>query len=208
MRWILWLLLMVWLGYGAIILNYNDIRLYGRKRLSQSADASGFRLALVMGAGRNYQYRIPNYSFNGRVKAAAVLWKNNPGIRLILSGYDNHKEYREPQDLMEALRKEGVPDSVCILDTLSADTYASVLNYKRRYGQEKVLIISQDYHLERALWLACASGVNAWGYIAPAITEDPYSKLAYRWFKGREYGARIKARLEVWGLLEHKTEIQ
>lgn len=206
MRWMLMLLLLAWCGYGAVILNYNDIRLYGRKRLSQPAMVSGFRKALVMGAGRNYQYRVPNFSFNGRVEAAAMLWKNNPEIRLILSGYDDNMQYRESRDLMDALREKGVPDSVCILDTLSIDTYASILNYKQRFGDEKVLIISQDYHLERALWLACTSGMNAWGYVAPAITSDPRSHWAYRWFKNREYGARVKARLEVWGIIEDENE--
>lgn len=160
------------------------------------------RYVLVPGAGRNYpESPNPNYAFLGRMDTAAALWKRHPQLKLILSGYEDNRYYREAHDMREALLEKGVPDSALMLDAHSADTYASIRYYLRSFGHEPVVMVSQPLHLERALWLACAEGVEAYGYEA-----GNYPGGTPRWFVVRELGARLKARLEVWGVLRHTTK--
>jgi len=187
-----------------ILLNYIHIQLYGNWRMMDDPSLENFKYALIPGAGRNYpQSPNPNYAFLGRMDTAAAVWRRHPKTKLILSGYEDDRYYREAQDMRDALLKKGIPDSVLLLDPTSIDTYASIQYYLRSFGSEPVVIISQPQHLERALWLACAEGVNAYGYEA-----GNYPGGTPRWFYIRELGARLKARLEVWGILKHHSKIE
>lgn len=168
------------------------------------ADASldTIRYVLVPGAGRNYpESPNPNYAFLGRMDTAAALWQRHPQIKLILSGYEDHHYYREANDMRDALLKKGVPDSALLLDPGSIDTRASIDYYYRHHRDTPVVIVSQPIHLERALWLACVYHLQAYGYEA-----GNYPGGTPRWLLVREFGARVKARLEVWGLLTHSEK--
>lgn len=185
-----------------IILNYTQIQIYGRWRMMSDPSLDTIRYVLIPGAGRNYpQSPNPNYSFLGRMDTAAALWFRHPQIKLILSGYEDNHYYREANDMRDALLIKGVPDSALILDPASMDTKASIDYYFRSFGAAPVVIVSQPVHLERALWIACASGLNAYGYEA-----GNYPGGTPRWMIIREFGARIKARLEVWGWIHHASK--
>ncbi|MBL7923592.1 MAG: YdcF family protein [Bacteroidia bacterium] len=191
------LLLIVWF-------NYLDIYYFGKTHLARDADAGSIPYVLVPGAGRNYPSSPnPNYAFLGRMDSAAALWQKHPHIKLILSGYDDGRWYHEPHDMLEALTLRGVPDSACLLDKSSADTFESLQFYKRQYGETPVIIVSQRLHLHRALWLASRFGITAWGHEA-----GDYPGGTPRWFYVREFGARVKARLEIWGWMKHKRETE
>ncbi len=184
------------------ILNYTQIQIYGQWRMMSDPSLDTIRYVLIPGAGRNYpQSPNPNYSFLGRMDTAAAIWHRHPQIKLILSGYEDNHYYREANDMRDALMKKGVADSALILDPGSIDTRASIDFYFRRFGTTPVVIVSQPVHLERALWLACACGLNAYGYEA-----GNYPGGTPRWMIVREFGARIKARLEVWGWLTHSSK--
>ena len=127
------------------------------------------------------------------------LWQQYPHMKLILSGYEDDRWYQEAHDLLDAIVLKGVPDSVCILDPNSADTYETLMFYKNHYGDEPVVIISQDIHLKRALWMADQLGLNAYGYEAGG-----YPGGIPRWFVIKEIGSRLKARLEIWGWISHQ----
>lgn len=187
---------------GLMLLNYIHIWLYGQYKFAEPDDYKQIKYVLIPGAGRNYpESPNPNYAFLGRMKAAVVIHREHPEIPLILSGYADGGHYREANDMLEALVKLGIDSSSCILDSGSIDTYASIDYYTRNYKNSPVLIVSQTPHLERALWLACALGADAYGYEA-----EGYPQGTPRWLMIREFGARIKARLEVWGILKHHSE--
>lgn len=195
------LLLIPVIFFLLILLNYTHIQLYGYWRRMDDPALDHIRYALIPGAGRNYpESPNPNYAFLGRMDTAAAVWHRHQNITLILSGYEDQHHYREAQDMRDALLKKGVPETAMILDPGSIDTYASIQYYLRSFGHEPVVIISQPQHLERALWLACAEGLDAYGYEA-----GNYPGGTPRWFYVRELGARLKARLEVWGILSHQS---
>jgi SanA protein len=151
---------------------------------------------LILGAGKNYpQSPNPNYYFLGRMKKAIEVNKTHPQCKFFLSGIKYGEHYDEAQDMRRFLIANNIPDSLLILDSLSYDTYDSIRHFKARFKNKSVVIVSQDEHLQRAVWLATTSKLNAKGLIA-----NGYPNGTPNYFFVREFGARIKARIEVHGL--------
>ncbi len=200
MRIVFILLLSIWIGFGCIILNNMDIRLYAQTRIITDLNKlPDYGHVLVLGAGRNYAYSRPNYAFIGRMDAVADIWKKHPHLKLVLSGKSDGVLYNEPEDMLRSLELRGVPINSCLIDNQSNTTFDSVKRFKKQFGYSPIIVSQQD-HLERAIWMAKAFGMNAIGFQAygyPGGT--PY------WVKSREYLARVKARLAVWGLIKENN---
>lgn len=180
------------------LLNFGIITVYGFLNMADKADFETADYFLIPGAGRNYpESPNPNYAFLGRVKKAAVLHAAYPDRPIILSGYEDGALYREAHDLKDALILKGVKADNLLPDTSCRDTYASLNSYKSRYGDRKVVIITQRMHLDRMLWMASKLGISAKGCEAPDPPGGSPSWLIYR-----EFGARLKARLVLWGVLD------
>lgn len=126
------------------------------------------------------------------MEAAKTLFAKGKVRHFILSGDNHSKNYDEPEAMRQALIKFGVPDSVMTLDYAGFRTFDSVLRSKVVFGQHSVLIVSQKFHNERAVYLARQKGMEATGYNA-AMPQN------YGGFKTllRETFARVKALLDV-----------
>ncbi len=199
MRIIFIVLLTLWIAFGLVVLNNMDIRLYAQSRIINNVDhLPDFGYVLVLGAGRNYAFSRPNYAFIGRMDAVAAIWKKHPQLQLILSGKSDGDLYNEPQDMLRSLNLRGVPTKNCLLDSHSYTTFESVKRFQKTFGFSPI-IVSQKAHLERAIWMAKTCGMNAIGFQAYG-----YPGGTPRWIIFREYLARIKARLVVWGLIKSK----
>ncbi len=148
---------------------------------------------LIPGAGRGYLEGLPNPTFMERVDSAASIWHDFRHIKLILSGYDDHKLNHEVDEMKAALTDKGVPDSIFIYDDKSEDTFASLLYYKNHFGNEPVIIISQKEHIERIIWIGKQLEINVIGYTTGKVTGKLHKHITLR-----EIGARIKARGDVW----------
>lgn len=194
-------LLRILYGLAIIIalpfLNFGLISLYGFLKMAGEDDFKNADYFLVPGAGRNYpESPNPNYYFLGRVEKTTEMHKAYPGVPIILSGYEDGGHYREAHDLEDALIRKGVDKNTLILDTGSRDSYATIRHLRNHYSSRKVIIISQQMHLERLLCMAATAGLDAHGCAAPGFPGgDP------NWFIYREFGARIKAPLRTIGLL-------
>ncbi|HNX05333.1 MAG TPA: ElyC/SanA/YdcF family protein, partial [Opitutales bacterium] len=83
-------------------------------------------------------------------------------VRYLLVSGDNHVAgYDEPSDMADALVAAGVPRSRIVLDYAGFSTLDSVVRAKAVFGQEKITIISQEFHNKRALFIARAHGIDA-----------------------------------------------
>jgi SanA protein len=89
----------------------------------------------------------------------------------------------------------GVPDSVIILDYAGLRTFDSVIRCYKVFGQRSFTIISQEFHLERALFVAQHAGLDAIGFEAMSVDENKSISTSIR-----EYFARFKAVLDVYVL--------
>jgi len=184
-------------------LNFGLISLYGFLKMAEEHDIKNADYFLVPGAGRNYpESPNPNYYFLGRVDKTAELHEAYPDIPIILSGYEDGEHYREAHDLKDALIRKGGDWEDLILDTVSRNSHATIGYYRDNFPDKKVVIISQKMHLERILWLAGTTGIQAMGCEATGFPGgEP------RWFIYREFGARIKASLVAMGLLKPESSL-
>lgn len=149
-------------------------------------------VALVLGTSHWSAEGRPNRHFAGRVQAAADLYHAGVVQHILASGANPEVYYNEPQRMFEALRERGVPAAAITLDFAGRRTLDSMVRATQIFDQQDLIIVSQRYHLYRALYLARASGLRAQAY---AAAEPP---LAARWnIEMREVFARLLALLDV-----------
>ena len=133
--------------------------------------------------------------FTYRILAAYELFKTGKVQILLLSG-DNHvKGYDEPSDMKEALIHMGVPDSCIVVDYAGFRTLDSVVRCKEIFGEDSITIVSQEFHNQRALFIANKHGINAVAYNAKEVNRNYSFKTKFR-----EYFARVKCVLDIYVL--------
>jgi SanA protein len=166
-------------------------------------------VALVLGAGRTMYGGSINLHFKARTEAAAHLFHIGKVKHLLLSG-DNHMQgYDEPTDMKEALLKLGVPESAMTLDYAGFRTLDSVVRAKEVFGLRKLTIVTDDFHVQRAIFLSEHWGLDAVAYCSEHI---PFARSAN--VRLREIGARVKAAMDIYLLntqprfLGEKVEIK
>jgi SanA protein len=152
-------------------------------------------VGLLLGANKKSRRGNINLYFANRIDAAVNLFRAGKIKHIIVSG-DNHiKEYDEPTDMKNSLVALGVPDSCITLDYAGFRTLDSVVRCKDIFGQKKVTVISQEFHNQRAVFIAKYYGIDAVGFNA----KDVPSKYSVRTML-REYFARLKAVLDLYVL--------
>jgi vancomycin permeability regulator SanA len=132
----------------------------------------------------------PNGMLASRLRTALSLYQAGKARWLLLSGFD-----QEPVVMSRWLLKQGVPRSALVLDQGSRRTYDSVQRAANVYGLRRLLVVTSDFHLPRALWLADHVGIDAEG--VPASSEGFAPRRQVGLFV-REYAARNRAVLDVW----------
>ena len=109
-------------------------------------------------------------------------WDSLP---MVLSGHAIPKGYSEPRAMKAfALRRE-VPEERIVLDSLGTSTYRTIFNCKYQLGLKNITVITQRYHLPRALYIARKLGIEASGIIAPGHPEEKNTPV-------REISGRVK----------------
>jgi len=158
---------------------------------------NGNKVALLLGTSRYTQRGYTNLYFKYRIAAVAKLYHSGKIKHIIVSGDNSLKEYNEPKEMLSVLIQQGVPESAITLDFAGFRTLDSVVRCKKVFGQNKFIIVSQRFHLERALFIADKYEIDAVGFVA----QDPpkeYSKKTHF----REYFAKTKAVIDLY--ITHK----
>ena len=145
-------------------------------------------VGLVLGCSKRFSSGRPSLYFKGRIEAAAELWKTGKLRCIIVSGDNREKYYNEPRDMKNALVKLGVPEEKIVCDFAGLRTYDSVVRAKRIFGAQKITIISQSYHVKRAVATARQLGIDAEGYCAAHI---PFNRPTLLRQFMRERAARV-----------------
>lgn len=156
-------------------------------------DVPNREVALVLGTNPLISGRYVNPYFIARMDAAASLYHSGAIKHLLLSGDNSNKVYNEPVEMKIALLEQGVPESAISLDYAGFRTLDSVVRSKQIFQQEEVILVSQAFHNERALFIARKKGINAIAYNAKTPAIHQQSKVKYR-----EYLARVKAVLDIF----------
>lgn len=150
-------------------------------------------VALVLGCPKKVYGGWPNPFFENRMAAAASLYFSGKVDYLVVSG-DNHvQSYDEPVDMKNALVERGVPASRIYLDYAGFRTLDSVVRVKEIFGQATVIVVSQNFHNQRAIFLAQHHGVDAIGFDAADVPAEYSARTLLR-----EQFAKVKAILDVY----------
>ncbi len=135
-----------------------------------------------------------NLFFTTRIEAAKELYERKKISHIIVSGDNSDKSYNEPEYMQNALVKSGVPAKAITMDYAGFRTLDSVVRASEVFSLTGgFTIISQPFHIERALFLAQANGIDAIGYGAANVSLE-YGIYAYI----REIPARWLALYDAW----------
>ena len=152
------------------------------------------KAALVLGTAKYMVGGGKNYFYTYRIRAAVNLFKAGKVKAIVVSGDNSTKYYNETSKMQKDLIKAGIPSRYITLDPLGVRTLDSVVRAEAIFDLKDYIIVSQKFHLERALFIAKSKGQKVIGFTAKDI---PGTKAAYR-MKAREYLARAKAFLDVY----------
>ena len=129
----------------------------------------------------------PSPMLKDRLDAAIALYKKGAAPKLLLSGDNSRAEYSEPDCMLAYTLKQGIPPEDIFLDFAGFSTYDSIHRAKAVFRADRVIVVTQKYHLFRALKICGALGVTARG------VASNQAKHEGRYFReAREVLARCK----------------
>jgi SanA protein len=127
------------------------------------------------------------------MKAAARLYDKKIISRIILSGDNRENNYNEPRQMKKALLALGLPDSSLVLDYAGLRTFDSMVRCKEIFGQDSVIVVSQEFHNARAIFIGRKQGMKVFGYNADKVTTQNTTAMRLR-----EFFSRIKCVLDLY----------
>ena len=148
-------------------------------------------VAILLGTSKYLSHNILNPYYSHRITAAVSLLKAHKVKYIIISGDNSTVSYNEPYKMRTDLMKEGIDSAVIYLDFAGFRTFDSMIRLKEIFGQDSVTVISQQFHNERALYIAERENIYAIGFNA----KDVPSSLGFR-VQLREKFARVKVFLD------------
>jgi len=123
------------------------------------------RIAIVFGAGLDRQGQATSI-LRDRVQTAAQLYFSGKVQKLLMSGDNRFVYYNEPEAMRQYALSLGVPDSAMVLDYAGRSTYDTCYRAHAIFGLDSAVLVTQQFHLPRALFLCNALGVRAAGVAA------------------------------------------
>ncbi|MEU4574223.1 ElyC/SanA/YdcF family protein [Nonomuraea sp. NPDC023979] len=133
--------------------------------------------ALVLGAGL-YGGR-PSPMLARRLDIAAELYRAGKVRALLLSGDNSRAAYDEPTAMRDYLLARGVPERVMVLDYAGFDTWDSCVRARRVFGAERLTVVTQVFHLPRAVTLCRTAGLETFGVGDDSTAHWPGPTYAY-----------------------------
>ncbi|MBU0486986.1 MAG: YdcF family protein [Bacteroidetes bacterium] len=188
-------LLIMFAGLIVIVTASNAIVIgVSQKYLFNNTKEIGeYKVGLLLGTSKSRCTGEVNLFFEYRIKAAVDLYKAGKIRYIIVSGDNRMKEYNEPRDMKAALMKRGIPEEMIWLDYAGFRTLDSVIRSKEVFGQESVIVISQKFHNERAVYIGRQKGIEAVGFNA----KDVSGQFGFKTYI-REVFAKVKMMLDLY----------
>ena len=171
-------------------INWNINRI-GRPEMKAAEDCQPAPVALVFGAYA-YPSGKPSHALQDRLDTALDLYKSERVKKLILSGDHGKKDYDEVNCMKEYLEDKGVPKEDLFLDHAGFDTYDSLYRARDIFGATKLILVTQEFHLPRALYIGESLGLECQGAIA-----DRRQLASIDSLHRREILAKVKAFYDV-----------
>ncbi|MCM1363776.1 MAG: YdcF family protein [Faecalibacterium sp.] len=138
----------------------------------ETAQLGDIDCVLVLGCGVKAD-GTPSHMLYERLKTGADVFEKSNSKTLLLTGDNSGERYNELAVMKSESIKNGVDEADMTIDDFGFSTYESLYNAKTKYNVKRIIIITQSYHMPRALYIAKtlgieAYGVNAWLPLYPA----------------------------------------
>ncbi|MDQ6471967.1 ElyC/SanA/YdcF family protein [Flavobacterium sp. LHD-80] len=147
-------------------------------------------VGIIFGAGINGDQ--PSKYLKDRLDAGIMLWKAKRINKILLSGDNGRDEYDELTVMKNYCFNQGVDTTKIFIDYAGFDTYSTMYRAKHIFKIKKATLISQEYHLNRAIYIGQKLGIKSVGYSA---NNGQY--LGYNYVCFREYGSVFKSFFDV-----------
>ncbi|MCC7303963.1 YdcF family protein [bacterium] len=167
---------------------------YFRQKIYVSIDSviDSPQTVMVLGAAV-YSNDTPSGALQERLNTAAELYEKKNVVKILVSGARSSEYYDEPRTMRAELVKLGVPDEAILEDNLGLRTFDSCRRAKSEFGISSLLVVSQGFHLPRALFLCDSVGIETTGIYATGN----FSSYHGNWYNFREVAAMY---LAVWDI--------
>jgi SanA protein len=191
---IVFTLLMGILLYALIVRNNNQMAEDASPYIySDISKVPAKKALLLLGTSKYLKNGHINYFYKYRIDSAVKLFKRGKVKAIVVSGDNGDRYYDEPTTMRNDLVARGVPSRYITLDYAGFRTLDSVVRAKAIFDLDDYIIVSQRFHLERAIYIAHAKGEKVIGFVAKDFKNTVWAKrMAHR-----ELLARAKAFLDV-----------
>ncbi|MFF4962271.1 vancomycin high temperature exclusion protein [Streptomyces sp. NPDC001222] len=159
-------------------------------RLRAVADVPRTEVAVVFGAG--LWDGEPSPYLAHRLDAAARLYREGRIGVVLVTGDNSRADYDEPDAMRTYLTRHGVPDEQIVSDYAGFDTWDSCVRARKIFGVDRAVLISQGFHIRRAVALCQAAGITSYG-----VGVDDKHDVTWYYGGTREVFAAGKAALDV-----------
>lgn len=152
---------------GMMYLNRIVISAAGDRVLTETEaeQLDGVDCILVLGAGV-YANKYPSAMLEDRLAEGVALYHLGVSDRLLMSGDNGKINYNEVKVMKDYAIKAGVPSEHVFQDHAGFSTYESMYRARDVFAAKKIVIVTQDYHMYRALYIAQALGLDAYGVVS------------------------------------------
>lgn len=154
---------------SAIALPNLLISSYGQYSFDRLDQIPPVYCAILLGTSKYLRGGRRNLYYIYRIKAAKRLYDSGRCRKIIVSGDNGTRQYNEPITMKKDLIKAGVREEDIICDYAGFRTLDSIIRFKKVFGRQRGLVVSQKFHNERALYIGRAYGIELYGYNAPDI---------------------------------------
>jgi len=167
--------------------------LFSRQHIYTVDTAPDARVAIVFGAGIRRD-GSPTPVLRDRVDTAAKLYFSGKVEKLLMSGDNRFLDYNEPAAMRSYALELGVPDEAIVLDYAGRSTYETCYRARDIFSLREAILITQSFHLPRALYICNLLGVTAQGVSADT---GRYRRITTLFWNLRELPATLNALVEV-----------
>ena len=189
MKWFLRILLILLAGaligiLAIAVINryvYSETNSKIQKSMTEIPVEEPKRVAIILGAGL-HRDGTPSHSLYDRVLTAVELYRSGRVKKLLMSGDRQNDDYDEPSAMKKIAMELGVPESDIVLDNDGKRTLDTCYRAKEIFEVKKAILVTQDYHQPRALYLCNSLGVESIGITANRRTYDREDYYHFREF--------------------------
>lgn len=179
------------IGIGTAWANWTVGQAADARVFADAARVPARRVGLVLGTSPRTRHGL-NPFFERRLDAAAALYRAHKVRCLLASGDHGTRYYDEVDAMREGLVRRGVPADRIVLDHAGFRTLDSLVRAHRVFGVDSAVVVSDGFHLPRALYLARRNGIDAVGLRSAGV-----STRVAPWPAAREVAARVLVIVDV-----------